>query len=361
MVTDADDIAWMARALFWAERGRGRTSPNPFVGAVVVTPEGVVVGQGSTSPAGGPHAEVLALDAAGEDARDSTLYVTLEPCSHTGRTGPCVERVVAAGVRRVVVAVQDPNPRVSGRGLEFLRRHGLDVTIDVGRAEALAQHAAFFSWITRARPFVIAKAAMSVDGFVGPGDRPIRLTGPVADRHFHRQRAEVDALAVGSGTVLADDPLLTPRGAYRHRPLIRVVIDWRGRVPASARLFSTLQVGPVIMVTTAVTRERHAAHFAELERLGVEIEAFDSRALLPVLERLGERAVLSLLVEGGPALHTALADADLIDRVQAVVAPRVLGVGVPVAPIFTRIGADRAFVRQLGADRLTEFDVYRID
>jgi diaminohydroxyphosphoribosylaminopyrimidine deaminase/5-amino-6-(5-phosphoribosylamino)uracil reductase len=362
VVTAADDSALMARALFWAERGRGRTSPNPFVGAVVVTPDGIVVGQGTTHPAGGPHAEVVALEAAGQRSRGSTLYVSLEPCSHTGRTPPCAERVVASGVRRVVLAVSDPNPRVAGRGMAFLRAHGLEVTTDVGRAEALWQNAPFFTWVTKRRPFVIAKAAMSSDGFVGAGAGPVRLTGPAADRYFQRQRAEVDAIAVGSGTVLVDDPLLTARGAYRHRPLTRIVFDWRGRVPASARLFSTLQAGPVIMVTTATTRERHAAHFAELERLGIEVEIFEDRNLGAVLEQLGRRELLSLLVEGGPALHTALADSDLVDRVQGIVVPRALGSGVPVSGVFRRKNdPDAVRIIELGPDRLTEFDVHRID
>lgn len=352
----------MARALFWAERGRGRTSPNPFVGAVVVTPDGIVAGQGTTMPAGGPHAEVVALDAAGEAARGSTLYVTLEPCSHTGRTGPCAERVVAAGVRRVVLAATDPNPRVAGRGIAFLRAHGVAVTTGVGRPAALEQNAAFFTWITKGRPLVTAKAAISADGFVGDARGPVRLTGPEADRYFHRQRAEVDAIAVGSGTALVDDPLLTPRVAYRHRPLTRVVFDWRGRVSASARLFSTLHMGPVIMVTSAAARDRHAAHFAELDRLGVEVEPFDTRDLAPVLRRLGERQLTSLLVEGGPALHAALAAADLVDRVQCVATPHVLGSGIPAGTLFTTgVPAGRARTLGLGADRLTEFDVHRTD
>ena len=352
----------MARAAFWAGRGCGRTSPNPSVGAVVVDADGIVVGQGTTAPAGGPHAEVVALEAAGCGARGGTLYVTLEPCSHTGRTGPCVERVVAAGVRRVVVAVADPNPRVAGRGLAFLLAHGIPVTLGVGRTDASAQHAAFFTWVTRGRPWVVAKAAVSADGFVGPGDRPVRLTGRIADRYFQRQRAAIDAIAVGAGTVLVDDPRLTAREVYRARPLVRVVFDWRGRVPASARLFSTRSSGPVIMVTSTTTRERRAAHFVALERLGIEIEVFEDRALRPVLERLGRRNIVSLLVEGGPALHDALADADVIDRVQAVVTPHVLGAGVPAAAIVRRTlasGAGRAQV--LGADRLTECDVHRID
>ncbi len=353
----------MERALFWADRGRGLTSPNPTVGAVVVSADGIVVGQGAHMAAGGPHAEVVALDAAGPRARAGTLYCTLEPCSHTGRTGPCVERVVAAGIRRVVAAVSDPNPAVSGRGFAHLRTHGIEVVEGEGREHALRQHAPFFTWITRRRPLVVAKAAVSADGFVGSDTRGgVRLTGPVADRYFHRQRAEVDAIAVGSGTVVVDDPLLTPRGAFRTRPLTRVVFDWRGRVPASARLFSTLSSGPVIMVVSDWTRERNEAHFAELERIGVVIEAFESRDLGAVLERLGQRPILSLLVEGGPALQTALADAGLVDRVQRIETPLVLGSGVPVAPMFGGTpGASAPRTRRLGADRLIEFDVHRTD
>lgn len=352
----------MERALFLAERGRGLTSPNPIVGAVVVSPDGVVVGQGAHLVAGGPHAEMVALDAAGARGRGATLYCTLEPCSHTGRTGPCAERVVAAGIRRVVVAVGDPNPQVAGRGLAFLRAHGVEVETDVRRDAALRQHAAFFTWIRDRRPLVTAKAAVSADGFVAADTQvAIRLTGAEADRFFHRQRAEIDAIAVGSGTVVVDNPRLTARGAYRTRPLVRVVFDWRGRVPASARLFSTLDAGPVIMVVADWTRERHASHFAELERMGVAVETFAGRALAPVLDRLGALSIVSLLVEGGPALHSAFADAGLIDRVQCVTTPHVLGAGVPVAPLFMQAPPGAVRTTRLGADHLIEFDVHRTD
>ncbi len=274
-----DDQAFMARALFWAERGRGRTSPNPNVGAVVVSPDGVVVGQGAHMLAGGPHAEVVALEAAAGRARGATLYCTLEPCAHTGRTGPCVERIVAAGVHRVVAAVEDPNPLVAGQGLAFLRRHAVEVVVGVGEAEARRQLAPFLTWMTARRPFVILKAATSADGFVGGRDGPVRLTGPAADRFFHRQRAEIDALAVGATTVLVDDPLLTARGAYRVRPLTRVLFDWRARIPASAHVFSTVSAGPVIMVVSERALVDAPAHFTELHRLGVSIEAFEARDL----------------------------------------------------------------------------------
>jgi diaminohydroxyphosphoribosylaminopyrimidine deaminase/5-amino-6-(5-phosphoribosylamino)uracil reductase len=363
VVDQADDLAFMARALAWAERGRGRTTPNPIVGAVVVTPDGVVVGQGAHLVAGGPHAEIVALEAAGDQARGATLYCTLEPCSHTGRTGPCVERIVAAGIRRVVAAVEDVNPAVAGRGLAYLRSRDVEVTTGVGAAEARHQLAPFFTWILERRPFVIVKAATSLDGYVGRRSDRVQLTGPVADRYFHRQRAEVDALAVGSGTVLADDPHLTARGAYRARPLTRVIIDWRARVPASARVFSTLSAGPVIMVVLDRAREAEAAHFAALTARGIEIEAFETRDLSRVLRRLAEREIVSLLVEGGPALHGALAEAELVDRAQWVVAPRDLGGGVPLVASLGPgvLPAGPPATRQLGDDLLIEFDVHGID
>jgi diaminohydroxyphosphoribosylaminopyrimidine deaminase/5-amino-6-(5-phosphoribosylamino)uracil reductase len=352
----------MERALFHAERGRGRTSPNPIVGAVVVTPEGVVVGQGAHLGAGGPHAEVVALNQAGERSAGATLYCTLEPCSHVGRTGPCVERIAAAGIRRVVAATTDLDPRVSGRGFAFLRDRQIEVTENVGREAAARQHAPFFTWVTKRRPYVIVKAATSADGYVGsPGGRVI-LTGAAADRHFHRQRAEVDAIAVGSTTVMTDDPLLTARGAYRFRPLIRVVFDWRGRVEATARLFSTLDAGPIIMVVDTGAVAARSAHYAALADRGVSIEAFENRDLRPVLERLARRDVVTLLVEGGPALHSAFAEAGVVDRVQWVLTPRSLGGGVASSTVIAAAGADAsAETSRLGDDLLIEFDVHRAD
>ena len=357
MVAPDDDQTFMERALFWAERGRGRTTPNPMVGAVVVSPDGVVMGQGAHMQAGGPHAEVVALDRAADHARGATLYCTLEPCAHTGRTGPCVERIVAAGIARVVAAVTDPNPQVSGGGFAYLRAHGVEVTTGTCADEATRQLEPFLVWMTRRRPFVTVKMAASADGFVGrPGER-VKLTGPVADRYFHRQRAEIDAIAVGSGTVLADDPELTARGAYRPRPLTRVLFDWRGRIPAAARVLSTLPAGPVIMVVTIETFEARRDHFAALQSRGVIVEAFESRDLRAVLERLAAGDVTSLLVEGGPALHAAFADAELIDRAQWIVTPRTLGGGVPQAIAPT--GPSR--VVQLGEDLLMEFHVHGLD
>ena len=353
----------MDRALFLAERGRGRTSPNPIVGAVVVSPEGVVVGQGAHLGAGGPHAEIAALSAAGDRARGATLYCTLEPCSHTGRTGPCVERIVDAGIARVVAAIQDPNPRVAGAGFAFLRERGIEVTENVGADAAGLQHAPFFTWVTHERPFVIVKAAASLDGFVGQRDARVRLTGPVADRYFHRQRAEVDAIAVGAGTVLLDNPVLTARGAYRARPLTRVLFDWRVRIPADSAVFSTLDAGPVIMLVTRRAAMERAGHLAHLSSRGVVIQPCDTRGLEPALAWLAARDIVTLLVEGGPTLHAALAEEGLIDRVQWVISPKTLGEGVAIAATVGRhVDPSRpATIRQLGDDVLFEFDVHRTD
>ena len=365
------DAAFMERALFLAERGRGRTSPNPIVGAVIVSPDGVVVGQGAHLQAGTPHAEIHALEAAGSRARGATLFCTLEPCNHAGRTGPCSHAIAAAQVARVVVAIEDPNPLVAGSGLAYLRSRGISVTQGEGREEASRQNAPFFTWITKRRPFVIMKAVMSVDGFVGRPDTRIMLTGRESDRWFHRQRAEVDAIAVGSTTVLVDDPMLTPRMVYRERPLTRVVFDRRGRVPSAARLFSTLAAGPVIMIVSERTRRDDRERLDDLARRGVTIDASDD-GLPETLQRLARQGIVSLLLEGGATLQQAFCEADLVDRVQVVTTPHLIGSGV-AAPEALRtmsrgsVGPERGLESgsrgrvALGADVLEEFDVHRAD
>lgn len=363
MVEASADARFMERALLLAERGRGTTSPNPLVGAVVVSADGIVVGQGAHLRAGGPHAEVVALEAAGGRSKGSTLYCTLEPCSHTGRTGPCVERIVPAGIHRVVAATTDPNPQVSGAGFSFLRTHGVSVTVGTGEPQARRLIAPFATWVTRRRPFVITKVAVSADGFVGrPGER-VRLTGAVADRYLHRQRAEIDALAVGADTVRADDPWLTTRHVYRRRPLVRVLFDWRMRVTATARVFSTLPDGPVIMAVSRAVAEARPEQAAALQAAGAEIAVFEQRSVGLVLAWLARREVTSLLLEGGPRLHDAFFSADLVDRVQRVQTRHVLQSGVRAAADFdvtARTTADTR-VKMLGDDRLVEWDVHRID
>jgi len=363
MVAAAEDARAIERALFLAERGRGRTSPNPMVGAVVISATGIVVGQGHHARAGEAHAEVVALDAAGDRAPGATLYCTLEPCCHVGRTGPCVERIVAAGITRVVASMRDPNPLVAGKGFAYLRERGIDVMEGPGAAVAQRLNAPFVSWITRHRPWVTVKTVVSADGFAGRADRRVPLTGDAANRYFHRERAEVDAIAVGSGTMLADDPLLTARRVYRERPLVRVLIDWHLRVSASARVFSTLQQGPVIMMVLRAEFEARRDAADRLKIAGAEFELFESRDLGGMLDRLAGRGVQSLLVEAGPELHRAFADADLIDRLQWVRTPTVLGEGIPAVwhPGAGTLASGGTHELAIGSDILMESDVHRID
>jgi diaminohydroxyphosphoribosylaminopyrimidine deaminase/5-amino-6-(5-phosphoribosylamino)uracil reductase len=321
-----DDAGYMRKALALAERGRGRTSPNPMVGALVVDAAGVIVGRGAHLAAGGPHAEVIALEAAGARACGATLYCTLEPCSHTGRTGPCAPVVVQAGIRRAVIALEDPNPMVHGRGLAHLRERGIEITLGVEQAAAARQNAVFLTNIREGRPHVIVKAALSVDGrfSAAPGVRSL-LTGAAANRRVQRQRAEVDAIGIGSGTLLTDDPLLTARGAYRARPLTRVVFDRRLRTPPSARLLSTLAAGPVIIVCTERGRALAPERAAGLEAAGAVILALPADDIATALRALAPLGVTSLLIEGGAALHRAAVDAAVADEVHVYITPAILG------------------------------------
>lgn len=352
-LTDAD---YMARALFHAARGRGRTSPNPVVGAVVVSAEGVVVGQGFHARAGGPHAEVHALAMAGTQARGGTLYCTLEPCSHTGRTGPCVPRIAEAGVARVVAAVQDPNPLVSGRGFDYLRARGITVDVGLGIGPAAKLNQPFFTTMREGRPFVILKAAISVDGCVAEaaGTRT-QLTSAPANRHAHRVRAEVDALAVGVGTILVDDPHLTPRGVFRESPFARVIFDRQLRTPPTAQVLSTQAAGPVIIVTTAEAAAQAAVRDA-LEHRGARIVTADG-SIKAGLETLSARGITSVLLEGGAALHAAAWDEGVVDYVRLYVTPHVFGAsGVRFLPgrhLPPAMLAERRVV-QLGPDVVIE-------
>ena len=315
---------YMQRALAHAARGRGRTAPNPMVGAVIVRPDGVVVGQGYTQPAGGPHAEVMAIEDAGEQARGSTLYCTLEPCSHVGRTGPCVVRIVEAGIVRVVAAVEDPNPLVKGRGFAFLREHGIAVEVGLGAAEAVRLNQPFFRRMRDNRPFVILKAAVSADWGIAraPGERTA-LTSAAANRHAQRMRAEVDAIGVGVGTIIVDDPLLTARDVYRARPLMRVIFDRSLRTPPGAQVLSTREGGPVIIVTTAEAAANGEAR-QRLEARGAQIQVAPG-TLRGAMNSLAAREIGSLLLEGGATVHAAAFEEDVVDFVRLYVTPATLG------------------------------------
>jgi diaminohydroxyphosphoribosylaminopyrimidine deaminase/5-amino-6-(5-phosphoribosylamino)uracil reductase len=322
VVTELD---YMDRALFLAARGRGRTSPNPMVGAVVVSPDGVVVGQGFHERAGKPHAEVQALGMAGPRARGATLYCTLEPCCHQGRTGPCAPRIVEAGITRVVAATVDPNPVVDGRGFNYLRAQGVDVQIGLRESAAVRLNQPFFTLTREGRPFVILKAATSLDGCIArTAVERTELTSAVANRHAHGVRAEVDAIGVGVGTILCDDPLLTARGVYRDGPLIRVIFDRRLRTPPAARVLSTRDAGPVIIVTEASAAGRADVR-KPLEDQGAEVEVAREGSFAAALERLAARHIGSLLLEGGAALHASAWDEGLVDYVRLYVTPHIIG------------------------------------
>ena len=352
----------MDRALECARRGLGRTTPNPIVGACIVSDEGVVVGQGAHERAGEPHAEVHALDEAGDAAKGATLYCTLEPCSHRGRTGPCTDRIIAAGIRRVVAAMEDPFPQVNGRGLARLRQHGIEVVVGVGGAIAARLNQPFLTAVREGRPFVILKAAASIDGRISatPGTRT-RITSAAASRRAQYDRAWVDAVGVGSETMLVDDPVLTVREVYRERPLTRVIFDRRLRTPPTARIFSTLAVGPVLVMTTEEMLRGAGDRAVALERAGATLVAPVRAGIEPALRELTARDVQSIVIEGGTALHAAIWDAKLADYVQLFVAPTPLGEdGVPLdSRAFSTFALFERRVEPLGPDVIIEGYVHR--
>lgn len=361
----------MRRALCLAERGRGQTSPNPMVGAIIVSPDGIIAGRGHHLRAGEPHAEINALRDAGDRAREATLYCTLEPCCHTGRTGPCSVAVADAGIRRVVAAVIDPNPRVAGGGVRYLQDRGVEVTTGVMAHEATRLNDVFFTNVRQQRPYVTLKIAVSQDRGIAlaPGVRTA-LTSREANRHAQRYRAEVDAIGIGSETLLVDDPVLTVREVYRHRPLTRVVFDSRLRTPPTARVFGTLDAGPIVIVTTADSLARESGRARALERAGARLLTppaadradHDIRAALATLYR--EAGVCSVLLEGGAALHASAWNAGVVDRVRMYVTPDVLGpTRVPwIMPAsFDPAALSELRKETLGRDQLWEGYVHRLD
>jgi diaminohydroxyphosphoribosylaminopyrimidine deaminase/5-amino-6-(5-phosphoribosylamino)uracil reductase len=322
----------MSLALRLAEKGRGTASPNPTVGAVLVK-HGTIVGWGFHRRPGLPHAEILALRRAGKRARGATLYVTLEPCCHfKKRTPPCVPEVIRSGVRRVVIAMRDPNPAVRGRGANELRRSGLSVTLGVARREAEEMNRAYCHWVKTKRPYVMLKAGMTLDGQIATASGESRwITGEQSRREVHRLRGQTDAVLIGVGTVLADDPSLTARIGARLNRLaprqpLRVVVDSRLKIPAEARILSGQKRARTLVATTNAAP---ASRRAWLARQGVEIvivPASRGRVALPaLLDELGRRHITSLLVEGGGKINAAMLRAKLVHHVRFYMAPVLLG------------------------------------
>lgn len=367
------DERYMRLALRLAAKGRGRTSPNPMVGAVVVA-GGRIVGQGYHRQVGGPHAEVFALRQAGRRAAGATLYVTLEPCCHTNkRTPPCTPLIEQSGVRRVVIAQVDPNPLVSGRGIRRLRRAGLSVEAGCCVDEARRLNRVYSHWMETGRPFVILKAGMTLDGKIAtPTGESRWITEDAARRDAHRLRSEVDAVIVGIGTVLKDDPTLTAR--LSERPLrlaprqpIRIVVDSRLRIPRKARIVSRLQDAHTLVATT---RTASARKTALLRREGIDVLILPGRdrgvSLEDLCRQLGRLGIRSLLVEGGSALNASFLRGRLIDRVILYVAPVLLGGddakgligGAAPRRLRESVSLDEVTIRRVGHDMVIEGDIH---
>ena len=322
------DARFMALALALGRRGLGRTWPNPAVGAVIVK-DGVIIGRGWTQAGGRPHAEIEALRRAGAAAaKGATLYVTLEPCSHHGKSPPCADAVIAAGVERVVSALEDPNPEVAGAGHARLRTAGIKVDIGVGAAEARHDHAGHILRMREGRPRVLLKLAVSADGKAGaPGGKPMAITGAAVHDRVHLLRAQNDAIMIGIGTALADDPLLTCRlpGMAKNSPL-RIVLDAALRLPLGSRLVATVRQTPVWVIAGA---EAPAAAEAALRAQDVEVLRVGGAGgrldLAAVLKLLAARGITRLMVEGGPTLAAALLAADLVDEAMLFHAAKIVG------------------------------------
>jgi len=357
-IMSAADESWMQRALELAERGRGAVEPNPLVGAVVVR-DGVAVGEGWHERFGGPHAEVVALAAAGAAARGATLYVTLEPCCHHGKTPPCTDAILHAGIGRVVAAMADPFPQVAGQGAALLRQRGL--VVDVGLLEAGARrlNAPYLKLLTVGRPYVHAKWAMTLDGKIATCAGESKwITGEAARRRAHEIRGRVDAIVVGIGTVLADDPELTARPAGP-RTALRVVLDSRARLPAGSRLAANTAAVPVLV---AVADRADPADQGRLRECGCEVLPLPAEAGRPavnaLLDELGRRRLTNVLVEGGAEVLGSFLDARAVDEVHIFMAPRLVGgaraptavAGQGIARLADAVCAAEVSVETLGQD-----------
>ena len=338
--TIAADAVFMDRALELATRGVALASPNPLVGAVLVH-DGNIVGEGFHTYDGIRHAEVIALEAAGESARGATLYINLEPCCHTGRTGPCTQALIAAGVMRVVAAMPDPNPSVAGRGFKQLRAAGIEVSAGMRETEARRLNEAFARWIVSRKPLVTLKSALTLDGqLVLPSDHSKRgarkgarisqkdrwISSPESRAEVQRMRHASDALLTGIGTVLVDDPLLTDRtGLPRRRKLLRVVLDSHLRLPLRSKLVRSAD-GDVLLFTRA---KENSPKVGALRRAGVEVVRLAGRGARPDLAEavaeLGRREILGVLLEAGTILNSAALTAGIVDKMRVFLAPKVAG------------------------------------
>ena len=367
-VSKAADRRFMQLALTLGRRGQGRTWPNPAVGAVVVK-DGVIVGRGWTQPGGRPHAEPEALMRAGEAARGATLYVTLEPCSHVGKSPPCADAIMAAGIARVVSAIEDPNPEVAGQGHARLRAAGISVEIGLGALEAAHDHAGHFRRVRDQRPHVILKLAVSSDDKIGAaGRKPVAISGEAAKARVHLLRAQCDAILVGIGTVLADDPLLTCRlpGMEPQSP-VRVVLDRSLRIPGTSRLVHSARETPLWVMTSSLSEAPAAmklgAAGAHVIRVATTATPPPGLDLAAVLRALSERGITRLLVEGGARVASSFVAASLVDEVWLLRGPDAVGTdgiaaldALPLTAITQSPAFNRSASETLQRDTLTIYE-----
>ena len=324
---DETHIAFMQRALDLARRAKGRTSPNPLVGAVIVK-DGKVIGEGYHQKAGTPHAEVHALNAAGEDAKGATLYTTLEPCCHWGRTPPCTEALIRAGIAHVYVADGDPNPNVAGKGVQQLQDAGISVHVGVCEQEASDLNEVHRKYIQTGEPFVILKTAMSLDGKIATASGESQwITSEASRQRGHEVRDTVDAILIGRGTVVSDNPTLTTRLQDREgQDATRIVLDSHGRTHTDARIFNAeSEAGVIVAVTPAAPSENIDA----LEKAGAEVvtvpDAHGKVCFKHLMEIFGKREITSVLIEGGSEINASALAAGVVDKVMCFIAPKLIG------------------------------------
>jgi diaminohydroxyphosphoribosylaminopyrimidine deaminase/5-amino-6-(5-phosphoribosylamino)uracil reductase len=360
------DERFLRQAVDLAREGVGLTSPNPCVGAMIVDDSGNVVGSGSHTYQGLKHAEILALEQAGDRARGATLYINLEPCSHQGRTGPCADAVIASGIRRVVASMQDPNPQVSGQGFAKLRDAGIAVASGILEGEARPLNEAFAKYVRSHIPLVTLKAAMTLDGKIAPppglsggGKTQNWITSEPARAHVQELRHQNDAILVGVGTVLADDPLLTDRsGRSRRRPLLRVVVDSRLRLPLDSRLVQTADNDVLVLCSFAEEnrREEFQDHGVRIEQIP-DVTADGRPDIKSVIEALGRMEIASLMIEGGAAVNWAALEAGIVDKVFLYYAPKILA-GTDSVSFASGVGfrsmSDASYVKSFRLHRFGE-------
>jgi len=367
MAVPTDEL-FLRQALELAARGMGLASPNPMVGALVVDERGRIVGRGTHLYEGRKHAEILALEEAGPLARGNTLYLNLEPCSHTGRTGPCADAVIAAGVGRVVCSMQDPNPQVAGKGFQKLREAGIEVEVGGLEAEARRLNESFAQYIRTGTPFVTLKSALSLDGKIaaaatgakqgGAKGSTTYITGEASRRRVHEMRHASDAILVGVNTILADDPLLTDRsGRERRRPLLRVILDSRLRLPLDSRLVTSCQSDVAVFCTEADDGKRSQLKERGVRVIPVEAEPENGRPdLRHVLQQLAREQITSVLVEGGAAVNWNCLRSGLANKMVLFFAPVIFGPAGGVSWLEGQGGAEREIALRGSGVKIEHFD-----